>query len=98
MTGKRHARSAVRVRCVLRSSARARAARVRCRWATPGTYPSRVVRGYFPMQRMTDPYVVYVKTIGKSSQNGGLEMTVLADAITSSNASDITSSEHVGAV
>jgi hypothetical protein len=49
------------------------------------------------MQRMTDPYV-YVKTIGKSSQNGGLEMTVLADAITSSNASDITSSEHVGAV
>ena len=53
------------------------------------------------MQRMTDPYV-YVKTIGKSSQNGGLEMTVVADAIkfpiTSSNASDITSSEHVGAV
>ena len=48
------------------------------------------VRGYFPMQRMTDPYV-YLRC--KSSQNGGLEMTVLADALTSSNASDITSSD-----
>lgn len=48
------------------------------------------VRGYFPMQRMTDPYV-YLRC--KSSQNGGLEMTVLADALTSSNSSDITSSD-----
>lgn len=48
------------------------------------------VRGYFPMQRMTDPYV-YLRC--KSSQNGGLEMTVLSDAITSSNSSDITSSD-----
>ena len=48
------------------------------------------VRGYFPMQRMTDPYV-YLRC--KSSQNGGLEMTVLADALTTSNASDITSSD-----
>ena len=44
---------------------------------------------------MTDPYV-YLRC--KSSQNGGLEMTVLADALTTSNSSDITSSEHVGAV
>ena len=48
------------------------------------------VRGYFPMQRMTDPYV-YLRC--KSSQNGGLEMTVLADALTTSNSSDITSSD-----
>lgn len=48
------------------------------------------VRGYFPMQRMTDPYV-YLRC--KSQQNGGLEMTVLADALTASNSSDITSSD-----
>lgn len=48
------------------------------------------VRGYFPMQRMTDPYV-YLRC--KSSQNGGLEMTVLSDALASSNSSDITSSD-----
>lgn len=48
------------------------------------------VRGYFPMQRMTDPYV-YLRC--KSQQSGGLEMTVLSDALTSSNTSDITSSD-----
>ena len=50
------------------------------------------VRGYFPMQRMTDPYV-YLRC--GSSQNGSLEMAVLSDsAITaSSNNSDITSSD-----
>jgi len=48
------------------------------------------VRGYFPMQRMTDPYV-YLRC--KSQQSGGLEMTVLADALTASNSSDITSSD-----
>ena len=48
------------------------------------------VRGYFPMQRMTDPYV-YLRC--KSQQSGGLEMTVLADSINASNSSDITSSD-----
>ena len=48
------------------------------------------VRGYFPMQRMTDPYV-YLRC--KSSQNGGLEMTVLSDALATSNTSDITTSD-----
>jgi hypothetical protein len=48
------------------------------------------VRGYFPMQRMSDPYV-YLRC--KSQQSGGLEMTVLSDALTSSNTSDITSSD-----
>lgn len=50
------------------------------------------VRGFFPMQRMTDPYV-YLRC--GSSQNGSLEMAVLSDsAITaSSNNSDITSSD-----
>jgi hypothetical protein len=42
------------------------------------------------MQRMTDPYV-YLRC--KSQQSGGLEMTVLADALTASNSSDITSSD-----
>jgi hypothetical protein len=48
------------------------------------------VRGYFPMQRMTDPYV-YLRC--KSQQSGGLEMTVLADSLLASNTSDITSSD-----
>ena len=48
------------------------------------------VRGYFPMQRMTDPYV-YLRC--KSQQSGGLEMTVLADSLLASNSSDITSSD-----
>ena len=48
------------------------------------------VRGYFPMQRMTDPYV-YLRC--KSQQSGGLEMTVLADSFLASNSSDITSSD-----
>jgi hypothetical protein len=49
------------------------------------------VRGYFPVQRMSDPYV-YLRCT--SAQNGGLEMTVLSDsAVTSSsNNSDITTS------
>ena len=57
-----------------------------------GTNTQIRVRGYFPMQRMTDPYV-YLRC--GSSQNGSLEMAVLSDsAITaSSNNSDITSSD-----
>jgi hypothetical protein len=49
------------------------------------------IRGFFPMQRMTDPYV-YLRC--NSTQNGGLEMAILSDSgITpSSNNSDITSS------
>jgi len=49
------------------------------------------IRGFFPMQRMSDPYV-YLRC--GSSQNGGLEMSILSDsAITSaSNNSDITTS------
>jgi hypothetical protein len=49
------------------------------------------IRGYFPMQRMTDPYV-YLRC--NSTQNGGLEMAILSDSgITpTSNNSDITSS------
>ena len=52
------------------------------------------VRGYFPMQRTTDPYV-YLRC--SSSQNGGLEMAILNDsAITStSNNSDITTSNII---
>jgi hypothetical protein len=48
------------------------------------------VRSYFPMQRMTDPYV-YLRC--KSQQSGGLEMTVLADSLLANNSSDITSSD-----
>lgn len=57
-----------------------------------GTNTQIRVRGYFPMQRMTDPYV-YLRC--GSSQNGSLEMAVLSDsAITaSSNNSDITTSD-----
>lgn len=49
------------------------------------------VRGHFPVQRMSDPYV-YLRCT--SSQNGGLEMTVLSDSgiNASSNNSDITTS------
>ena len=52
------------------------------------------VRGYFPMQRTTDPYV-YLRC--SSSQNGGLEMAILNDsAITAtSNNSDITTSNII---
>lgn len=52
------------------------------------------VRGYFPMQRTTDPYV-YLRCA--SSQNGGLEMAILNDsAITgASNNSDITTSNII---
>jgi hypothetical protein len=52
------------------------------------------IRGYFPMQRTTDPYV-YLRC--SSSQNGGLEMAILNDsAITStSNNSDITTSNII---
>lgn len=57
-----------------------------------GTNTQIRVRGFFPMQRMTDPYV-YLRC--GSSQNGSLEMAVLSDsAITaSSNNSDITTSD-----
>lgn len=60
--------------------------------ADGGTNTQIRVRGYFPMQRMTDPYV-YLRC--GSSQNGSLEMAVLSDsAITaSSNNSDITTSD-----
>jgi len=60
--------------------------------ADGGTNTQIRVRGYFPMQRMTDPYV-YLRC--GSSQNGSLEMAVLSDsAITAtSNNSDITTSD-----
>jgi hypothetical protein len=52
------------------------------------------IKGYFPMQRMSDPYV-YLRC--NASQNGGLEMAILNDsAITAaSNNSDITTSNII---
>lgn len=49
------------------------------------------IKGFFPMQRMSDPYV-YLRC--GSSQNGGLEMAILSDSgiTAASNNSDITTS------
>lgn len=62
--------------------------------ATPADSTKIRVRGYFPMQRTTDPYV-YLRCA--SSQNGGLEMAILNDsALTqASNNSDITTSNII---
>jgi hypothetical protein len=52
------------------------------------------IKGFFPMQRMSDPYV-YLRC--NSSQNGGLEMAILNDSgiTAASNNSDITTSNII---
>jgi hypothetical protein len=52
------------------------------------------IKGFFPMQRMSDPYV-YLRC--NSSQNGGLEMAILNDSgiTATSNNSDITTSNII---
>jgi hypothetical protein len=52
------------------------------------------IKGFFPMQRMSDPYV-YLRC--NSSQNGGLEMAILNDSgiTAASNKSDITTSNII---
>lgn len=52
------------------------------------------IKGFFPMQRMSDPYV-YLRC--NSTQNGGLEMAILNDSgiTAASNNSDITTSNII---